>query len=45
MKLNKEEREAMLDTLADFGIFPREVYEKYTDERLAEEYDRIIVGK
>ncbi|WP_312754044.1 hypothetical protein [Rummeliibacillus suwonensis] len=42
MKLTKEERESILATLEVFGLYPRKVYEKYTDERLLEEYDRIV---
>lgn len=45
MKLDRDEREAILDTLQVFGLYPRTVYEKYTDERLIEEYDRIVGGK
>ena len=42
MKLTKDERESILVTLEVFGIYPRAVYEKYTDERLLEEYERIV---
>ncbi|WP_158582341.1 hypothetical protein [Rummeliibacillus sp. POC4] len=40
--LSKEDRLAMIDALAIFGKYPRATYEKYSDERLAEEYDRIV---
>ncbi|WP_256366290.1 hypothetical protein [Rummeliibacillus stabekisii] len=43
--LNTEERAAMIDTLVVFGIYPRSVYENYNDERLVEEYDRVVGGK
>nr|DAM00132.1 MAG TPA: hypothetical protein [Caudoviricetes sp.] len=42
LKLTKDERESILVTLEVFGIYPRAVYEKYTDERLLEEYERIV---
>lgn len=45
MKLEKEEREAMIDALSVFGLFPRDVYEKYTDERLVDEYNRVVGDK
>lgn len=40
--LSNEDRLAMIDALAVFGKYPRATYEKYTDERLVEEYDRIV---
>ncbi|MGE7838025.1 hypothetical protein [Viridibacillus arvi] len=44
MNLSTEERTAMIDSLEVFGRYPRGVYENYCDERLAEEYDRLIGG-
>lgn len=32
----------MIDALAVFGKYPRDTYEKYTDERLIDVYDRIV---
>lgn len=40
--ISSDERAAIIDTLEIFGIYPRSVYEKYTDERLLEEYERIV---
>lgn len=42
--LSEEDRHAIIDTLEVFGIYSRETYEKFSDTRLIEEYDR-IVGK
>ncbi|WP_186725797.1 hypothetical protein [Rummeliibacillus sp. SL167] len=42
MKLTKDESESILVTLEVFDIYPRAVYEKCTDERLLEEYERIV---
>ena len=41
-ELTKEEREGMIDTLEVFGIYPSGVYENYCDERLIDEYERIV---
>ncbi|MFG3612398.1 MULTISPECIES: hypothetical protein [Rummeliibacillus] len=42
LKLEQEEREGMLDTLAVFGNYPYEVYANFCDARLIEEYERIV---
>lgn len=42
MELTTEEREGMIDTLEVFGIYPLGVYENYPDERLIDEYERVV---
>ena len=41
-ELTTEEREGMIDILEVFGLYPRGVYEIYCDERLIEEYERVV---
>ncbi|GEM_PF-1942377 len=42
LKLEQEEREGMLNTLAVFGTYPYEVYTNFCEARLIEEYERRV---